>query len=376
MRATFIFLPAAAAAGALFVMSTPASGGGGGGNTPPVCTFGGVVTVECNGQGLSVHQLDAGASDADGDPLTYSWSFGQSCATQGSFDDPTLAMPTLTFDMLGACVDECGGIQVSVSDGVNPPVVCSGALIIQDTLAPTISCPADIGTQLWQGGPNGGPNDPSVDPSVTGMATGSDDCSPAAPVMTEVVTLFPDPHFPQGLEAEIVRTWDIVGCTGAAASCSQTITLVGPSFFSSQSATMDVDLGFNPSYLPVPNSVNGYVATTTEPIEVLVHGSDDFSVFQLVARKLELTRWDGEGQPVSPVKVLVGDFGTPDVDGFDHTTTTDGYTDMLFQFDAGQVANAFDLFVEPDGKALQLHLSGMQWDGQPFVAKDVVLVQQ
>ena len=49
---------------------------------------------------------------------------------------------------------------------------------------------------------------------------------------------------------------------------------------------------------------------------------------------------------------------------------------MLFRFDAQAVATAFDLFVEPDGKALQLHLSGQQWDGTPFVAKDVVIVQQ
>ena len=371
MRATYFFVPAAAV-GAFLIASQPAIGGGGGGNQPPVVGFGGLITVECNGQGLSVHSLDAGAIDPDGDSLTYSWSLGQSCAGQGSLDDSTLAMPTLTFDMAGLCLDECGGINLSVSDGINPPVNVNGALLIQDTTPPTLTCPPDIGTQLWQGGPNGGPNDPSVSVANTGMATGSDNCSPATPVMTEVVTLFPDPHFPQGLEAEIVRTWNIVGCTGSAQSCTQTITLVGPSFFSSQTATIDIDLGQNPSFLSVP-TFNG---TPAVPVEVLVHGSADFSVFQLVARKLQLSRWDSVGQVVSPISVMVGDFGAPEDGGFDHTTIGDGYVDMLFRFDAQAVANAFDLFVEPNGKALQLHLSGSQWNGQPFVAKDVVIVQQ
>ena len=35
-----------------------------------------------------------------------------------------------------------------------------------------------------------------------------------------------------------------------------------------------------------------------------------------------------------------------------------------------------DLYAEPDGKALQLHLTGFMWNGQPFLSKDVVLVQQ
>lgn len=378
MRATFLILPAAAAAGALVLSSSPAIGGGGGGNQPPICTFGGLMTVECNGLGVSVHQLDAGASDPDGDPLTYSWTLGNSCAMQGSLDDPTLAMPTLTFDLQGQglCLDECGGIKVSVSDGVNPPVVCQGALLIQDTSPPFVNCPPDVGPQLWQGGPTGGPNDPSVSTAVTGVATGGDNCTIATPtLLPEMVTLYSIPPM-GGLEAEIVRTWEVVGCTGLVASCSQTITLVGPSFFNNQNSSMDIDLGNNPSYISVPNGVNGYKLSSQAPIEVLVHGSADFSVFQLVARKLELARWDGVGQPVSPMAVQVGDFGAPDPGGFDHSTIGDGFPDMLFQFDSQQVANAFDLYVEPDGKALQVNLTGSQWNGDAFVASEVVLVRQ
>jgi hypothetical protein len=84
---------------------------------------------------------------------------------------------------------------------------CTQVITIDDTIPPTINCPADISI---------GCNEP-VDPSFTGTATASDNCQHA--VLIEFVDVQD--------ENVITRTWSAIDGCGNSASCVQTITITG-----------------------------------------------------------------------------------------------------------------------------------------------------
>jgi hypothetical protein len=90
-----------------------------GANLPPVCCFGpacqqtGLIkTVKCGGAQTTI-VLDASASyDPEGAPLTFMWK----ACPNGTIEDPTAAITTLTIDTSSACAQVCG-VRLVVSDG-------------------------------------------------------------------------------------------------------------------------------------------------------------------------------------------------------------------------------------------------------------------
>lgn len=338
-----------------------------GGNSPPVCTGGGFIFVECNAgaDGFSRHVLDVGAVDPDGDPLTYDWRLTGSCQAIGSLDDNTLPNPTVTVDMQGLCFDECGGIKVLVSDGINPPIQCSMAIAIQDTTDPTISSLSDI---LELENPAVGGCPAQLDTSLTGVPTGSDNCD-QNPVLTLISETFFSPSGPPwgtGIECVVDRTWEIVDCEGLSAQTSQNVTVVGPSFFDA-AVLADITPGQCPNYV----QANGQSGNS---LEMTVFGSLTFDVTQVKPRTLQLARHDGIGGVVSPLLVLGGDLGEGDYDPC-HSVIADGHADMLLLFDEDQTARHLQLDQAADGSVMLLEVSGLLENGTPFRAHDVVLIQ-
>jgi hypothetical protein len=104
-------------------------------NTPPTADAGGPYDGD---EGSPIALNDASASDADGDTLTFEWTYAVttgigSCA----FDDPSLLQPALTCNDNGTYT-----VTLSVSDGVD--TVQDGATVTVVNVAPTVEAGPDV----------------------------------------------------------------------------------------------------------------------------------------------------------------------------------------------------------------------------------------
>ena len=115
-------------------------------NSPPVIAVGGDITAEV-GDDIT---LTGGATDFDGDTLSYSWAEGATVLASGSFasiaggDPVDVPLHTITGGLsLGA-----HSLTLTVDDGANPSVSASVAVSIVDTQAPTMAPVSDTGL-LW-----------------------------------------------------------------------------------------------------------------------------------------------------------------------------------------------------------------------------------
>ncbi len=136
---------------------------------------------------------------------------------------PVFATPTAT--------DGCGSVTLSfvdTSSGTCPVVhvrtwtatdLCRNAstasqtISVNDTIAPTIACPANITVAC-----NG-----STSTTATGMATASDACSGT------LTPTFGDTTVPDGLGGFLItRLWTATDACGLSASCTQSITVTPP----------------------------------------------------------------------------------------------------------------------------------------------------
>ena len=102
---------AAACLGA-WLLGCGSSGGGGSPNQSPVAAP--KATTAAVVMGAST-QLQARASDPDGDALTYSWTQTSPASPQGSFSSPSSDSPTWTAPTVGAATPFT--LSVTVSDG-------------------------------------------------------------------------------------------------------------------------------------------------------------------------------------------------------------------------------------------------------------------
>jgi hypothetical protein len=169
-------------------------------NTAPICNANGPYIAECTGATTTVVLDGSGSSDVDCDPLTFTWS--------GPFEGGTATgeMPSVVFSTLGVFA-----VELEVSDEIDSNT-CSADAIIEDTIAPSINCPADVTVEC----------DQPTDPSNTGMATATDVCD-SDPVITfsDVVTPGACPQ-----EFTITRTWTATDASDNFSSCVQTIEVV------------------------------------------------------------------------------------------------------------------------------------------------------
>jgi len=97
------------------------------------------ATVECTGNNSAAATLSGlGSHDADGDPLTYSWS-----APGITFDDPTSPTPTATFPLGDTTV------TLVVNDGYEDSDSATVVVRVQDTLPPSITSIDATPDVLW-----------------------------------------------------------------------------------------------------------------------------------------------------------------------------------------------------------------------------------
>ena len=314
-----------------------------------VCDPGpGVYFAECNGS-ITTVQLDATGSSGNG-ALTFLWS--NECANS-SFDDPTSPTPILSIDMTGKCIAECGAIQLTVTDSTGSST-CTTAVFVQDTMPPTITCPADLTVQA---------GDPT-DPGSTGTATGSDACNSNPMIsFSDVITPDNDPNTP--LVQTITRTWTIDdGCFQT--SCDQIIRVE-----EEEPPPGEPDLDIKPGSCPNPINVrSGGV------VPVALVGSMGFDVLNVDTSTLILSRTDGVGGTVAPIRIRISDVATPfQGDGCEcHTLTSDGIADISLKFKKRDVVQNLLLANEPNGTFIQLQLSGFLFDGTAFSATDCIRI--
>jgi hypothetical protein len=86
----------------------------------------------------------SGSSDADGDPLTYSWSFSsRPVGSNASLSDSTVVNPTFVVDVVGAYVVQLIVNDGSVDSGSNAVTITASAATNQPPDPPTLNSPGD-----------------------------------------------------------------------------------------------------------------------------------------------------------------------------------------------------------------------------------------
>ncbi|MBW8040713.1 MAG: HYR domain-containing protein [Planctomycetes bacterium] len=173
-------------------------------NTPPVADPGDDQTVECacnTQQGTQVTLDSTGSSDAEGTPLTCTWT--------GPFLESPVqgAAPTVTLD--SGCPGEYV-ITLIVNDGIDDSEPNEVMITVVDTTPPDINCPANLTLEC--------PADTSVE--ATGSATASDTGGGVT------VTHSDQRQQSCGNAGTLARTWTATDESGNSSDCVQTITIV------------------------------------------------------------------------------------------------------------------------------------------------------
>ena len=154
--------------------------------------------------------LNGTGADADG-AVSYSWS--SDCAG-ASFDDSTLAAPTLTIDVASADLGPCE-VTLEVSDDQGTTTSCTATVEVVDTTSPTPVC-QDSSVQL----------DGSGEASITAsdVDNGSSDACDQSPTLSVDVSTFGCSDLGAAVPVELT----VVDASGNSDSCTALVTVEDP----------------------------------------------------------------------------------------------------------------------------------------------------
>lgn len=157
--------------------------------TPPALTCPADLTIEC---------------DESTDPV----NTGSASATDNCTTDPLVEYSDSTIE--GACPQEYTITRTwTATDDCGNSTVCVQTIVIDDSVAPVVTCPADITIDCEE----------STSPDNTGFASATDNCDTDLPEITYTDVTIED-FCPEVIE----RTWSVSDACGNVGTCVQTIT--------------------------------------------------------------------------------------------------------------------------------------------------------
>lgn len=176
-------------------------------NLPPTCSLPALLEAECAGPSTTIALDGSAASDPNEDLLGFLWSVDDSSAT---FDDASSVTPNLHIPSGGACPFSCL-VTLTVTDPRGATAVCEMEVRVNDTSAPTITCPPQAVT----------PADGSIDPADTGSAEATD-CDP------QVALTYADEQLDADCSERqvgfyVLRNWTATDRCGNSSTCEQLI---------------------------------------------------------------------------------------------------------------------------------------------------------
>jgi len=329
---------------ALGSLSLVALAGGGG----PVCNNGGPYVLEATGPVTTVI-LDGSASTGAG-PLSFDW-IAECLFLQPSFVHQAGVNPTYFMDLAGGCSRTCI-VELKVTDVNNNFTKCATTVTVEDTTAPSITCPGDL--DLTWGDP--------TDPANTGSATATDLVDPSPTIA------FSDVIIPQNgsiWEQRIIRTWTATDYCLNVSQCVQTITLLRPT--PDGVANFDFDINSCPNaFAPIPGGT----------LDVVLLSSAGFDTRKVLNSSLTLRRIDTAAK-VAPIGFAAKHMGSPVATnlGECNSNTLDGLIDLRVRFNKTAVISGLGLDLVKPGTTVDVLITGHEKSGKPFAIRDTILIQ-
>ncbi len=156
-------------------------GSGGGANTPPVAEAGPEQTVSLN----ATVQLDgSGSTDADGNPLSFSWGFiTKPLDSVAVLSDPTNEAPTFVADKPGVF-----SVGLVVNDGFVDSALDITLIRVGDTIPPVVTPPTNLTIEATEAG--GIPISHPAIQAFLSAATAVDEIDGTVPVSSIPVSFF------------------------------------------------------------------------------------------------------------------------------------------------------------------------------------------
>jgi hypothetical protein len=313
-----------------------------------------------------------GSTDPDGVIVAYDWDFMPQPLdlnfTDGSgpMIDVTAFFSTLPpgiYDAALRVTDDVGNTNVdftTVHVRTNNDPQCAVA-------PPTLVCPPDF-VEIWNGGIPAG----QTDPMHTGTATYIDNCPSGVQLSWQDISIIPNtPQNPGAPEVVVTRRWTLVDGCGGNVSCDQIITLTSPAGLN---GAMMLDL--------LPNQCPNDVGPTGGVIAITLPGTWAHAANQVVPSSIELHRADGKGKMLRYGKHLAGpvfsDLTRPyyGQNGPCQAAGPEGRSDLTLYVHRRVLRTMLGLNTEPDGKIVNVILTGRLTNGESFSLTDRFIARQ
>ena len=233
--------------------------------------------------------LDGTSSfDPEGSDLIYSWT---SDCPGVTFDDPTSATPMLTVDTSSGCSINCT-VTLTVTDDAAGTDTDTSSVAIADTVAPWISCPADISVEC-----TGNCGVEASDPQLAtffASVTATDTCDPLPVITNDAPTFFNIGDTPV--------TFTATDYCGNSTSCLATVTVV-------DTTPPEIEVTLTPERLWPPNHKLVDIVATVSVTDVC-DPNKSFVLTSITSNEPD----EGIGDGDMPNDIQGADFGTPDTE--------------------------------------------------------------